>query len=74
MSHSTSISHSPISLLIFISICGFIRIFTINYYYCTELFIEALKWLKKENPGKNFLIFLDNHSMNQSKKIKIMVK
>ena len=70
MSHSTSVSHSPISLLIFISICGFIRIFPINYHYCAELFIEALKWLKKENPGKKFLIFLDNHSMHQSKKLK----
>ena len=69
MSHSTSVSHSPISLLIFIGLSGFIRIFPSICYYCTELFIEALKWLKKENPGKKFVIFLDNHSMHQSKKL-----
>ena len=74
MAYDNSSMHSCLSLLVFIGLNGFIRIFEINGSFTAEDFKKCLKQIKNENPEKKFQIFLDNSRVHHAKIVKKWLK
>lgn len=70
MAFNNSSMHSCLSLLVFVGLNGFIRIFEIEGSFTAQNFKDCLKQIKKENPGKKFRIFLDNARVHHAKIVK----
>ena len=74
MEFSNNCMHSTLSLLVFVGIEGFFRVFIMEDGYNAETFKKYLKTLKKENPGKKFHFLLDNARVHHAKIVRTWIK
>ena len=74
MSSSTSTMHTTLSLLVFVGMNGYVRIFKIHDTFNAEKFKVILKQIKRENNNKVLRIILDNARIHHAKIIKTWLK
>ena len=65
-SYATGLDHSIYTILTFIGLDGFIKIYTIKGSVDSSKFTEIMKKFKKENKKEKFIIMMDNSPVHTS--------